>query len=68
MFSIGYGYNLFHSIGIPRLPNRWHQIKSLKTRVYFGAMCVHYYCSAYMRLHVGHLTKIFQPRIYLPAD
>ena len=43
MLSIGYGYNLFHSIGIHTFakliaPNKIIQ----KTCVYFGVMCVHY--------------------------
>ena len=55
MLSIGYGYSLFHSIGIPTFdkliaPNKF--IK--KTSVFLCNLCSLYY-SAYMCLHV-HLT------------
>ena len=43
MLSIGYGYSLFHSIGIPTFAKLIAPNKIIKqTSVYFGAICVHY--------------------------
>ena len=56
MLSIGYGYSLFHSIGISTFAKLIAPNKIIKkTLVYFGVICVHYY-SAYMCQHVVHLT------------
>ena len=43
MLSIGYGYSLFHSIGIPTFAKLIAPNKIIKkTSVYFGVICVHY--------------------------
>ena len=43
MLSIGYGYSIFHSIGIPKFDRLIASNKIIKkTRVYFGVICVHY--------------------------
>ena len=57
MLSIGFGYSLFHSIGIPTFAKLIAPNKIIKkTSVYFCVICVHYNYSAYMCLHVVHLT------------
>ena len=43
MLSIGYGYSLFHSIGIPTFAKLIARNKIIKkTCVYFDVICVHY--------------------------
>ena len=43
MLSIGYGYSLFHSIGIPTFAKLIAPNKIIKkTSVYFCVICVHY--------------------------
>ena len=43
MLSIGYGYSLFHSIGIPTFAKLIAPNEIInKTCVYFGVICVHY--------------------------
>ena len=57
MLSIGYGYSLFHSIGIPTFAKQIAPNKIIKkTSVYFLCNLCSLYYSAYMCLHVVHLT------------
>ena len=50
ILSTGYGYSLFHCIGIPTFAKLMAPNKIIKKRVcvYFGVMCVHYIICAYM--------------------